>query len=152
MRKLINPIILAGFIYAIAVHILRFHSRSIALFLVSLLVTAGMISMMNWIRRPTIEEISSILRESEKKHEEEETSAIDNALHKAFEKADIGDSVDSGRANAIIVLDEDGDGFLMYTGSSGPIMECVKNYGTENERPCEEDSFIGPKPLVEWQQ
>lgn len=31
-------------------------------------------------------------------------------------------------------------------------MECVKDYGTEHERPCEEDSFIGPKLLVDWQR
>lgn len=312
MKKLINPIILAGFIYTIAVHVIRFHWRSIALFLVPLLVGVGIISILNWIISPTIEEIASLIRESEKKHEEagdgieiandcahltelnaicvdraqrriyvgtgtgfvviddlpegwrearikdngiyvdcgeelnlpfqmgrtfaheeyqpvvkialtteddgsyildkingckvdgtelhlsvfnmrdyvlvvhgdglieldgnkdislagganevlvlirvngvwtnrhradEETSATDDVLQKAHEIAEIGDTIllnegfgSDARLNSVRVLHPNGNGFLVYTSDNGPVMECVKDYGTEHERPCEEDS------------
>lgn len=51
---------------------------------------------------------------------------------------DIGPTIDglNGRTNALRLLDANGDGFLIYVGTSGPVIECVTDFGTVNEAPC----------------
>jgi hypothetical protein len=51
---------------------------------------------------------------------------------------DLGPTIDglNGRTNALRLLDSGGDGFLIYTGTSGPVIECVKDFGTVTEAGC----------------
>lgn len=51
---------------------------------------------------------------------------------------DLGSTIDGldGRTNALRLLDSNGDGYLIYVGTSGPVIECVVDFGTVNEAPC----------------